>query len=145
MTVKSKEFFPVINEILANNQSARITIIGNSMYPFLREYHDSVELSSVDFKVVRKGDIVLVLRDSGEYVLHRVIKKQEDSFYIAGDSQISIEGPIRPNQLLAKVKKVWRYNKEIKCSGIVWRLISRLWLFCYPFRYVLIRTYNYLR
>jgi len=75
LKVKSSAIFPVITELLDSGQTARITVTGNSMYPFLRAGRDSVELSKASFQEINRGDIVLIKRTNGIYILHRVIKK----------------------------------------------------------------------
>ena len=61
-TIKSSKLFPVIQDLLAEGMSTRITVAGMSMYPFLREFTDSVELSTTNFEQIRYGDIVLIER-----------------------------------------------------------------------------------
>lgn len=75
-TVKSKIAFPFIKEILDKGSRVRITVTGMSMYPFLREHMDSVELSKANFSERDRGDIVMVMRNSHEYVMHRVMDDQ---------------------------------------------------------------------
>lgn len=140
--VKSELIFPVIKEILDKGTSARITVTGMSMYPFLRENIDSVELSKVKFPDIRRGDIVMILRDSKEYVMHRVIKVKENCFYIVGDAQQFIEGPLRMDQIFAKITAVWRKDKKIDCLNIWWKLLSELWLILLPFRGFIIKSYG---
>lgn len=135
----------MINEILDNGMGARITVTGNSMRPFLYENIDSVELQQSSFKSICKGDIVIILRDNGEYVMHRVLKKHKDCFYIVGDAQWWVEGPIRPNQITAVVKTIWRDNKKIKCSSFYWRSLSLIWLWMLPFRKILFKAYSLIR
>lgn len=143
--IKFDLLFPIINEILSSGKHARITVTGMSMYPFLRENIDSVELTAVDFSNIHSNDIVLILRDSNQYVMHRVIKKEKACFYIVGDAQRWIEGPIRSDQLIAKITTVWRRNKKISCSNLWWRLLSSLWMLLLPFRSLIIKTYSKLR
>lgn len=140
--VKSEFIFPVIKEILDKGTSVRITVTGMSMYPFLRENIDSVELSKVDFLDIRRGDIVMILRDSSEYVMHRVIKVEKNCFYIVGDAQKSIEGPLRSNQIFAKITAVWRKDKKIDSLNIWWNLLSKLWTILLPFRGFIIKSYG---
>ena len=140
--VKSNLLFPFINEMLNSRKYVRITVTGMSMYPFLRENIDSIELSSVNFTNLHRNDIVMILRDSNEYVMHRVIKKENDCFYIVGDAQQWIEGPLRPNQLVAKITTIWRRNKKIDCTNLWWRLLSSLWLVLLPFRHIVIKSYS---
>lgn len=144
-TIKSSKLFPVIQDLLAEGMSTRITVAGMSMYPFLREFTDSVELSTTNFEQIRYGDIVLIERKISEYVLHRIIKKDKDCFYMVGDAQQWIEGPLYPDQLVAVVTAVWRKDKRIECSNFWWKLLSSVWLKFIPFRYFLIRAYKYLR
>lgn len=137
--IESKTIFPIIKDILDSRKSVRITITGMSMYPFLRECLDSVELSFASFQTINKGEIVLVLRNNGQYALHRVIKKEEECFYMIGDAQQWIEGPLYSNQLIAVVTAVWRKNKRIEYTNVWWRILSLIWLKIIPFRCFLIR------
>lgn len=143
--VKSEVLFPVIKELLSSGMRTRITVTGMSMYPFLREGIDSVELSSAKFKDIRRGDIVIALRDSKEYVMHRVIKVDNSCFYIVGDAQRAIEGPLRPNQVFAKITVIWRKDKKIECSNKWWNMMSEVWMLLLPFRNLIIRGYRMMR
>lgn len=143
--IKSEYLFPVIVELIQNNQKATITVTGNSMLPFLKEVRDRVELSATCFTDLKRGDIVLIQRKTGYYVLHRVYKKEKDCFFIIGDAQEWIEGPLFPEQLIAIVTRVWRKNKEIKCDNILWRFLSMLWLSLRKFRHVIFKAYNMLK
>ncbi|WP_160676069.1 S24/S26 family peptidase [Clostridium sp. C8-1-8] len=144
-TIKSEVLLPVIKGILNEGRSARITVTGMSMYPFLRENIDSVELSNINPKTIKKGDIVMVLRDTNEYVMHRVIKVEEGSFYMIGDAQEDIEGPLRFNQIFAKVNAIWRQNKRIEVENLLLKFMARIWLVLRPFRINIIKVYRALR
>lgn len=143
--VKSELIFPVIKELMDKGQSARITVTGMSMYPFLRENIDSVELSKANISDIHRGDIVMILRDTNEYVMHRVIKLEKKCFYMVGDAQQTIEGPLRYDQIFAKVTSVWRKDKKIDSSNVWWRFLSNLWMIILPFRSSIIQNYRRLR
>jgi len=143
--VKSEYLFPVIIELLNNNQKATITVTGNSMSPFLKEVRDRVELSATSFDEIKRGDIVLIRRVTGCYVMHRVYKKEKDCFYMVGDAQEWIEGPLYPNQLIAIVKRVWRKNREISCDNIIWKSLSLLWLCLRNHRYTIFKINNVIK
>ena len=49
------------------------TIVGISMYPLLRQRKDSVHIVKIN-KTLKKNDVILYKRDTGQYVLHRLIK-----------------------------------------------------------------------
>lgn len=139
--VKSEAIFSVIKELLDQGRSARIIVTGTSMYPFLRENMDSVELSPARFDSLHKGSIVLIRRKNGEYVLHRVLRKKKECFFMAGDAQQWIEGPIYPEQLIAVATVVWRGERKIDCTDIRWRLLSCLWMRLLPVRRLMIHGY----
>lgn len=143
--VKSENIFPVIKEILDKGKSTRITVTGMSMYPFLRENIDSVELSKADLSNIRRGDIIMILRDSNVYVMHRVIKTEKNCFYMVGDAQQDIEGPLRYDQIFAKVTSVWRKDKKIDVSNVWWNFLSNFWMILLPFRSSIITSYRRLR
>lgn len=144
-TVRSEDLFPAIDELLHNNQKVRITVTGDSMMPFLRENTDSVELSATDFKSLHFGQIVLIRRISGQYILHRLVFKKKDCFYIAGDAHYWIEGPVYPDQLIAVATKILRNGKEISASGFLWQALSFIWWLRLPLFSVLRKVYRLLR
>jgi signal peptidase I len=143
--VKSNEIFPIISEILENSVKARITVTGMSMYPFLREGIDSVELSKGSINDIKPGTIVMIRRKSGCYVMHRAIRKNTECFYIVGDAQQWIEGPIYSHQLVAVVTAVWRRDKRIECSSFLWKFLSNIWLHILPFRYLILNSFKTIR
>jgi signal peptidase I len=143
--VKAEQIFPIIGEIIENNVTVKISVKGMSMYPFLRDTIDRVELMQINFSDIKRGDIVLIRIDNTQYIMHRVIKKEKDCFYLLGDSQQGIEGPFKPEQLFALITAVWRREKRIECSNKKWKILSAIWLLLRPFRFVLLKTYGYLR
>lgn len=140
--VKTGRLFSVIAEMLANGQRTRITVTGMSMYPFLRGNIDSVELCRTSIGKVSRGDIVLIRRTGGQYILHRLLCKEKGCLYIVGDSQTWVEGPLNPDQLIAVVTAVWRKDKRIDCSRLPWKFLSRLWLDLLPVRSCIIKVYG---
>jgi hypothetical protein len=143
-SIKSAQLFPAISELLQNNQRVRIRVTGDSMMPFLRADTDSVELSAVSFKDLRLGQITLIKRTTGQYILHRLVYKKKDCFYIAGDAQSRVEGPLLPGQLVAVVSNIWRGDKLISQSNIFRRLLLFFWWLRLPIRYVLMKIYRFL-
>lgn len=139
--VKAQEIIPFIDEILESGQSACITVTGSSMYPFLRNGSDRVELCRRHYDSVKSGDIALVKDGEDQYILHRVLRINPECFYTAGDAQQSLEGPFTPCQLLAVVNKVYRGNRPIFCTSASWKLYSRLWMSLFPMRHILIKSY----
>ncbi len=137
--IKSAELFPVIKEVLEGGSRVWITVTGMSMYPFLREDTDCVELSQVSINTIKKGDIVLIQRVTGEYILHRVLRKEKEKFFIVGDAQQWIEGPLKSEQLIAVVTAVKRKKHQISCQSMLWRILVGLWINIIPLRHIILK------
>lgn len=134
--------FPLVLEILEQGQNVRILVIGHSMYPFLRDGIDHVELAKTSFEALNRGDIVMIRRTNGSYIMHRVYRKDKECFYMVGDAQQWIEGPLFPIQIVAVVTAVLRKENYISCSSWLWRFTSGLWLLLRPSRYFLLRVFG---
>jgi hypothetical protein len=132
--VKAAELFSLANEILERGGRTWVTVTGMSMFPFLAEYRDSVELSKTDFSQIKKRQIVLIRRANGYYVLHRVLKVKPDCFYMVGDAQQWIEGPLKPEQLQAVVTRINRKGRIIPCTNLLLRFCVFIWVLLIPFR-----------
>lgn len=128
VSLSADQLFVLTEECIKKGQSVRVTVKGNSMSPFLRSEVDSVELAAADFNTLNQGDIVLIRRTTGEYILHRVFEKNNNYFSILGDAQTTPEGPIYKEQLLATVTSIWRGDVSIQCSSLVWKTLGIFWI-----------------
>lgn len=61
--------------------------VGDSMEPLLHNRKSTVMIAKVSEKL-RKYDVALYHRPTGEYVLHRVVKVRERDYLICGDNRI---------------------------------------------------------
>lgn len=143
--LKTAKMMPVIKELLSTGGRVRITVTGMSMYPFLRGDKDSVLLAATGFTQLKPGDIVLIQRRNSQYVLHRVMKKKKECIYLNGDAQQWCEGPIYPEQIIAKAEGVWREGRYLESSHKVLRFLIHMWRWALPIRYVLIRLNGRIR
>ena len=138
--VKPSILFDYANSVFDEGKSIKISVAGNSMYPFLRDKIDDVEIRRVSYNDVKVADIVLIKKDES-YILHRVFKKNEKEFYIVGDAQVVLEGPYTKDQLVGKVLSIYRKNKKISCKSIPYKFLVRLWMLIRPLRLVIINSY----
>lgn len=111
--------------LIAAAGSVVIEPIGISMLPFLKEGRDSVRLvrPSVD---PQKYDIVLY-RVRGEYVLHRIIGFDGDSYIICGDNCRGWERGHGRKDIIAVVDEIYRNGKPEKPHCPKNRIYERLW------------------
>ena len=129
-----------IERLLERGQQIQLKPQGYSMYPLFIPGRDEAILERAESARLKKGDVVLYRREGGILVLHRICKIRKDGFYMVGDNQKEVEGPLQRSQIKGLLTGFVRNGKyrSVKHPGYV--LVSRLWLFLRPVRPVLSRT-----
>ncbi len=117
----------LIGEKLSMNGEVNILTTGNSMYPLFRHKKDQVLLGRAKTGDLKKYDMILYRRDSGQYVLHRIVGEGKDGYVLRGDNQIWNEYPVRPDQVIAKVKRFSRNGRQVSCENIGYRIYVQFW------------------
>ena len=119
-----------MDEVVAIVQMGKTVVIpisGTSMLPFLREKRDQVRLEALNpQKKITRGDILLFVRESGNYVLHRVIEVDDDRLIMLGDNQLRTE-EIYLDQVRAYVCEAYRKGRWIQPKNLVWKFYSSFW------------------
>ncbi len=113
-----------IRHIFASGQGIHLAIKGTSMLPLLREGLDSVYLIAA--QQVRRGDIILFIRLSGDVVLHRAIKVDSQGATCCGDHQLMLESDITNDRILGKVMTISRNGRMISVSNMIYWIYTRL-------------------
>lgn len=83
---------------------------GTSMYPLLKA--DRNEICVVKADEIDIYDVPLYKRDSGEYVLHRIIDIDEKGFVCCGDNQWVPEYGVKREQIIGKLDRWYKGKKE---------------------------------
>lgn len=84
-------------------------IQGDSMLPLLREGNDVAVIVAKDKnKRCKLWDVVLYKRDSGQYVLHRIIKVLKDGYVICGDNRFNLEKGITDRHIIGVLEGIMR-------------------------------------
>ena len=139
--VDTREYVSVLQELTEEGRTVSLLISGNSMLPFLVHERDYIFFRKPE-NGLKKGDTVFFRRDTGEYVMHRICKVKDDQYFIVGDAQNVIEGPVRRDQIFAKVIRVERKGRQIGPGNFWWEFFEHLWINLIPFRRRLVRIYS---
>lgn len=102
------------------------TNTGNSMMPLIRPRGDLIIIKRCNAPL-KKYDVPLYKRKSGQYVLHRIIKIKKEGYVIRGDNCTYLERKISDSQIIGVLESVVRGNKEIKMDSILQRLYASFW------------------
>ena len=138
MKVDNRALFESMRQMLNQGMNARFTVSGNSMWPTLSHGRDQVVIAPVEGKL-KKGDVVLFCPMEGKYLLHRICRLRAGRIYTAGDGNCYRDGDFPRDCVLGRVTKIVRKGKEFSCSGLWYRLRSRIWMGLYPMRPVLLK------
>lgn len=122
---------------------ARLVVTGDSMYPTFRNRKDVVYLSA-DTVTLKKKDLILYKRESGQYVLHRIVSKPKNgNFICCGDNQWEKE-PVTARQVIAVVTGFHRKGKEQTTKTLSYCAWVNLWVGLFPFRRPLLAVRRWL-
>lgn len=117
---------PLIAEVIGEGGEFCLFPKGTSMLPLIRQGADAVALVSLDRKP-KKGDVLLYRREDGQYVLHRLMRVENNgSLCFCGDNQRLLEHGIGCDQVVAVVTAFFRGDKRLEASGLVMRLYAYL-------------------
>lgn len=112
---------------------------GMSMYPLLINHRDSVYIEPPEN--LKKYDVVLFRRQSGQLVLHRILKIDNDKFYICGDNEFSKE-IVHKRQIIGKMTEFCRNGKNGKTDSFGYKLYSRCIGSSFFIKRILLRIYT---
>ena len=139
-TMRADTYISTLREIVKSGQEVSLPISGNSMMPFLIHERDSILFGPVQ-EPIRKGDMVFFQRTNGTFVMHRICKVAPEGYYLVGDAQTIVEGPIARDQIFAKVTRARRKGKWIDAHDFWWKFFASVWIRIIPLRHVILVSY----
>lgn len=119
------------------------TNVGTSMRPLIRQGKDVMIIKrpeewGVCKHKLKKMDVPLYKRDSGQYVLHRVVKVTEEGYVLRGDNTYSNEYGITDKHILGVLTGVIRNGKEVSVNSLGYRVYSYVWYYTYYIRKIVV-------
>ena len=138
--ITAAEWSSALLPLLEEGYSLHIPVEGLSMYPLLVGGRDSVIISSPSRSKLQRGDIVLFVRKDGTHVLHRVYDIKNDMYYMLGDAQTWVEGPIANDAIRAVADSIVRKGRKIKLRNSPLQRISIIWMYLRPLRPPILST-----
>ena len=98
-------------DIIAEQGKLIYTNAGDSMYPTILP-RDLLVIEAVT-KPLKKYDIPLYKRDSGQYVLHIIIDIKDNSYVICGDNRTFVEHGITDKHIIGVLTAIVRNGQTI--------------------------------
>lgn len=132
--VDTKEYLDVVCDLLREGRNnVPVTVAGSSMTPFF--HHGDTVYLNLPQKPLKKGDVVLYVRPTGQYVLHRIIRVNSDgSLIMLGDAQVDREWIEGSAAVRGIVVKVLHRGKVLTRSSFRWWFFEKIWPCVVPLR-----------
>ena len=126
-------------EQLVKNGKLIYTNKGDSMMPLIKQGRDLLIIKPVHGRL-KKYDVPLYKRDSGQYVLHRILKVRKHDYVICGDNRWVKEYGIRDRHIIGVLTAVVRNGKEISVNDWKYKLYVHLWCDFFPVRELVLKA-----
>lgn len=141
-TVDTKEYLDAVCGLLREgHREVSVPVAGGSMSPLLH-HGDTVYLDPVE-TLPKKGDIVLFTRPSGQYILHRVVKVNDDGSYIMlGDAQTQRERIESAASIHGIVVSALHKGKLLTPRSFRWRIFATAWQWVVPLRPFIMKSWK---
>ncbi len=127
-----------IEAVLKEGKAIQVKPQGYSMYPLFVPGRDEAVIRPVagkqELRALKRGDVVLYRRKRGILVLHRIWKTDGKRFYMVGDNQSEIEGPLEASQIKGKLEVIIRKGHYIETTDLLYRFLTGVWLWLRPAR-----------
>lgn len=132
VTIPMEELAQLLQLQLVEGGRATLNVTGSSMKPMLQGQRDTVFL--VPPADPQRGDVILYRRDTGMYVLHRIVRRVDEKELIcSGDNQWKPE-KVSTEQIMAVVCCFRRNGKQYSIRHKGYRLYVWLWVGIFPLR-----------
>lgn len=120
------------------------TNLGDSMMPIIRQNRDLLIIEKVNGRL-KKYDVPLYKRDSGQYVLHRILKVRKNDYVMCGDNRWQKEYGIADRHIIGVLTGIVRGGKTISMNDKKYRLYVHLWCDFFHVRALILRVKNHLK
>lgn len=124
---------------LAEGNSIQVKPKGYSMYPLFMPGRDEAIISPVE-RTLRRGDVVLYRRAERILVLHRIWKINKKGYYMVGDNQNIVEGPLEKSRIIGVLTDVIRNGKKFSVKSPRYQMFFGIWLRLRPFRPAILKA-----
>ena len=123
-----------IRTLISEGKSVTLTVKGNSMNPFIVHMRDRMTLGPWKDEDIRKGTVALVKDIRGNYLIHRIIKKDGHTVTLLGDGNVGFTETATTDNIIGIMHSIERKNRTWTSESMIWRIYSWVWMALTPLR-----------
>ena len=132
--------------LLEQNGEISGRTVGKSMIPLFRSGKDIAIIKKIDRKLKVNDVLLYRKKDTDEFILHRLIKIDENGYVIRGDNRYSVEKNITDDDIIGVMTAFKRNGKYYECGkSIFYRIYVFYIRASYPFRRLLHKFRSFIK
>ncbi len=135
------DLLPKINETLDKGETFSFMPNGISMLPTIVGGRDAVTIKKPDGRL-RKYDIILYRRKSGQFVLHRIIGADEKGYILCGDNEARPEKGIAHDSVIGVVTAYNQNGNVVEAGSKKFFKDAKKRTATRPFRHIILGVRN---
>jgi len=134
-------YFARIAVSLKEGKDVKLSVLGNSMSPFLKS-GDVIVLSPFSGEPLCRWTAVFYCW-KGLYMIHRIVGKESGCYQMRGDGNLWLQEEVGEHEILGVLVKAYRSNgKCTDCLSRKWRYSGAIWHYVRSFHRSLWRIKN---
>jgi hypothetical protein len=134
ITIDKKTMMEEIRTLISEGRTVELTAKGYSMNPFIMHLRDIIILGPWKDGEIDKGTVVLAKTSKGDYVIHRIIKREGNMLTLMGDGNVGLTEIAEVKEIIARMYSVKRKGRTYGTDGLIWRLYSWFWMLITPLK-----------
>ncbi len=119
-------YFAEIAVSLKEGKNVKMSVLGNSMFPFLKSGDVIVLRPFCGERLCRWTAVFYCWK--GLYMIHRIVGKESDCYRMRGDGNLWLQEEVRENEIVGVLVKAYHSNgKCIDCLSKRWKYSAAIW------------------
>ena len=123
-----------IRGLISEGKTVSLTAKGNSMNPFIEHLRDQITLGPWKDEDIRKGCVALVKDTRGNYLIHRIIRRDKETVTLIGDGNVGLYETAEMGNIIGIMYSITRKGKVWTADSRIWKLYSWFWMLLLPLR-----------
>ncbi|MBE6250170.1 MAG: hypothetical protein E7111_00775 [Bacteroidales bacterium] len=123
-----------IRTLISEGKTVSLTVKGNSMNPFMVHLRDQITLGPWTDEDIRPGTVALVKDIRGNYLIHRIIRRDPATVALLGDGNIGMTETATMDNIIGIMVSITRKGRTVTSHSACWRIYSFLWHILTPVR-----------
>ena len=134
ITINKATMMEEIRQLVSEGKTVTLTVKGNSMNPFMVHLRDQMTLGPWKEEDLKKGTVALVRDVYGNYLIHRIINKDNHTVTLLGDGNVLQTETATKDNVIGIMYAIQRKGRIYTPKSLSWRIYSAIWMFLTPVR-----------